>query len=76
MPRNIAGCCTQQNIGEVARSDGGVKKDPIVFWLSWLSLNNLLSLNGIFKATIYVLRHFSDIAKEYNRIFFEKNDEM
>ncbi len=26
VPRNIAGCCTQQNIGEVARSDGGVEK--------------------------------------------------
>ena len=25
VPRSIAGCCTQQNIGEMARSDGGAE---------------------------------------------------
>ena len=35
VPRSIAGCCTQQNIGEVARSDGGVENSLSSADLYW-----------------------------------------
>ena len=35
VPRSIAGCCTQQNIGEMARSDGGVENSLSSADLYW-----------------------------------------
>ena len=35
VPRSIAGCCTQQNIGEVTRSDGGVENSLSSADLYW-----------------------------------------